>query len=527
MPEHQKVILTNHRRLRDKYRRTGADRVERAIQRLIRADEDRGIHSLLVYLDDRDQMRELGARAVTNASSAQQNKRAVDEVNAAIDPDYLLILGAPDVIPHQILRNPIGGGGGDDDLNVPSDLPYACEAEFGRKIEDFIAPSRVVGRIPNVQGDESPNYLLRLLLTARRWEQRPRSVYERGFVLTADVWKGSTHASARKLFGTSSDVRLAPPKAPPWSEAGLGRRAHFINCHGANSDFHFYGESGSGDFPVAHQSDRLRGVREGTVATAECCYGAELYDPDEVDAEPGIANSYLDGEAYGFFGSTNIAYGPPDGNGAADLICRYFLRNVQQGSSIGRAALEARQEFVRKNEPLNPVDLKTVGQFYLLGDPSIHPARRSTGTSLPGSKSSENALKRTRENRRRRRRRLESTANRLAESSRVTLSVPDRTRKRVIHERMKSFAAKVGAMEGSEVRVFDVREPRKTNGSGAPITRVRSKGLAFLLMIEPKGSARSKQKAMAAGGARIKTRRIVLATERNGKIESTREYLPR
>jgi hypothetical protein len=73
------------------------------------------------------------------------------------------------------------------------------------------------------------------------------------------------------------------------------------------------------------------------------------------------------------FGSTTIAYGPSEGNGAADLITQYFLQKVLAGASLGRAVLEARLQFAGQRTHLDPYDLKTLVQFYLLGDPSLQP----------------------------------------------------------------------------------------------------------------------------------------------------------
>jgi hypothetical protein len=55
------------------------------------------------------------------------------------------------------------------------------------------------------------------------------------------------------------------------------------------------------------------------------------------------------------------------------LACSYFVDGVLNGASIGRAALEARQRFVRQVTVLSPVNSKTLAQFNLLGDPSVHP----------------------------------------------------------------------------------------------------------------------------------------------------------
>jgi hypothetical protein len=79
----------------------------------------------------------------------------------------------------------------------------------------------------------------------------------------------------------------------------------------------------------------------------------------------------------GFWGSSTIAYGPADANDYADLICQYFLREVLNGASLGRACLQARQNYLQQAAPLDPVDLKTIAQFNLLGDPSVHPVKMS------------------------------------------------------------------------------------------------------------------------------------------------------
>ena len=96
-----------------------------------------------------------------------------------------------------------------------------------------------------------------------------------------------------------------------------------------------------------------------------------------------ICQSYLAQSAYGYFGSTTIAYGPAEGNGAADLITQYFLLEVQAGHSLGLAALKAQQRYVEQVDELDPIDLKTLAQFYLLGDPSVQPVKIDSATRTP------------------------------------------------------------------------------------------------------------------------------------------------
>jgi hypothetical protein len=368
-----KVIATNASVLSAKYGQ-GISKVSAAVDELIAADRDRGLTTMLVNLDDASTMTDLGAPAVKNPSDPQQAKAAVDGVHSAVTPDYLLLLGAVDVIPHQPLKNPLFADGEDDpDQFAYGDLPYACEAPYSDEPGDFIGPTRVVGRLPDLTGGSDPAYLAGLLEVAADWQSHPIDDYLSYLGVSARVWQGSTRLSLSNLFGSATDLQLSPTEGPNWTAELLGRRSHFINCHGAPADPKFYGQEGS-NYPVAHDAQVVTGnLAEGTVAAAECCYGAELYDPAASGGTTGLSSTYLGSGAYGFLGSSTIAYGPAEGNGAADLICQYFLRNVLAGASLGRATLQARQEFVREVSVVDPADMKTLAQFNLLGDPSIHP----------------------------------------------------------------------------------------------------------------------------------------------------------
>src|SRR5262245_59144398 len=376
-----KLIVTNVQALRSKYGSSGVDAIRAAVDALIAADAVRGLTTRLVDIASRSQMRAVRARAVADPDVRKPNKDAIDAAYRAAMPDYLVILGSVDVVPHQSLVNPLftDDPEGDDDRHVASDLPYACEAPYSRNIRDFRGPTRVVGRLPDITGADEPSYLVRLLRTAARYQTRPREAYDAYFGLTARVWRASTGLSLRTLFGSDEAMRQSPPDGPGWRAAELRRGLHFINCHGGPSAPEFYGQrtASSDDFPVAHDTEHVQGaIRNGTVVAAECCYGAELYDPRDAEGRRGICYAYLGGGAYGFFGSSTIAYGPSSGNGWADLLCRYFLEGVLRGASLGRAVLEARHTYLLGMSVLQPEDLKTLAQFNLLGAPSLHPVGR-------------------------------------------------------------------------------------------------------------------------------------------------------
>lgn len=366
-----KVIITNRGALREKYDEKFG-RVDRAIQRLITADQRRGLDTKLVAIDSEADMGAVHGKAVKEKEDQKAVKRAVDAVYDAYTPDYILILGAQDIVPHQDLKNPVYDPWGDDDRVVPSDMPYACEAPYSTRAGNFVGPTRVVGRVPDLVRSSDSAYLVSLLGTAARHRTRTRSEYRKYFSVSAEVWKASTALSLTRMFGSSASMATSPPKGPSWSNKELGRRVHFINCHGSPEDPNFYGQRGR-SYPVAHTAGKLvRKIMNGTVIAVECCYGAQLYDPADADMEPGICSTYLRDGAYGFFGSSTIAYGPSEGNGQADLICRYFIDEVLDGASLGEAALKARHRFAQAYTHLDPTDLKTLVQFHLLGDPSIH-----------------------------------------------------------------------------------------------------------------------------------------------------------
>ena len=112
---------------------------------MIAADAKRGIKSRFVYLDEAAAMKSFRGRAVTQPTDPRQNKEAIDAIFRAANPEYLMILGAPDVVPHQDMTNPVFDPSDDPDEYAWGDLPYACDAPYSRDIATFKGPTRVVG----------------------------------------------------------------------------------------------------------------------------------------------------------------------------------------------------------------------------------------------------------------------------------------------------------------------------------------------------------------------------------------------
>ena len=375
-----KVIVSNRTALVAKYGAAGVTRLTKAIKALIAADNKRGIGTRLVFLDNPTSMKGTSAAAVTQAADCASNKAAIDGIYRAWTPDYIVILGAHDVIPHQDLANPVYAGPTGDDLDrlAYGDLPYACESPYSKDINDFLGPTRVVSRLPDLTGGRDPAYLENLLKVAAGYAPREGALYGPYFAVTAAIWKKSSSLSTTQIFGSDGDLKSVPSASSKWPTPTLRRLVHFFNCHGADTSEKFYGQPASGaeTYPVALRGSFIDGkIAEGTIVAAECCYGAQLFDPKTLDGRAGMSNVYLANKAYGFFGSTTIAYGPEDSNADADLLCIYFLQNVLSGASLGRSVLQARQQFIRASSPLHPMDLKTLAQFNLYGDASLTPVK--------------------------------------------------------------------------------------------------------------------------------------------------------
>ncbi len=468
-----KIIVSNRAALIAKYGAGGVTRIKKAIDALIAADANRGIKSRLVYVDDAAAMKAFKGSAVTDHTSARQNKEAIDAIFRATDPEYLTILGALDVVPHQDMTNPTFDPPHDPDEYAYGDLPYACDAPYARDIATFKGPTRVVGRLPDLTNADEPSHLLALIAIAAKHKSRDVTDYGKYFGLSTHSWRKSTELSLFNAFGNSAALTIAPPSGPTHPRSRLAPLAHFINCHGGPSDPAFYGEKGNSQPESLTSRTIAYKIKPGTVAAVECCYGAELYDSVTLSLPLPICQRYLVQGAYGYFGSSTIAYGPEKGNGAADLITQYFLLAVLEGASLGRAALLARQRFVQQTAELDPVDLKTLGQFNLLGDASVHPAQIASATIVPKGVDRGRS---SRQERRERRARLRTVGEFLQETKPTASRKARKVRKSAtVRKALANIAREAGIGARKDFTAFDVKSPRRARPRGTKATAVASR----------------------------------------------------
>jgi hypothetical protein len=388
-----KVILSNRGALRKKYGDPFPE-LDEALGDLAEADAVDGIETKILYLDDETTMRAHGAEPVTVPDREKQNKTAVDAVVASLKPDYILLLGATDVIPHQRLENPFEAPS-DPDYGVPSDLPYGCDGPYSGDITHFLTPKRVVGRLPDVRGRTGNRaYFLQVIRNSvAHRAPRPESVFRDCLAFCREDVAEYTRLIMETTFGSGEALQVVDQDANPhWSGEQMAKFVHYGNCHGMPFRPMFFG---TGTDNVMMDLERLDAhpLSPGMVAAYEACYGAQLYDPKNprVPADgTGICSTYLQKGCVAYFGSSNTSFGSkritpgnsvsPTDLGNADLITQYFLKNLLSGCSTGQACLNARHDFVeemtRRRTGMTPTALKTLAQFNLLGDPSITPVER-------------------------------------------------------------------------------------------------------------------------------------------------------
>src|SRR4051812_44822461 len=143
-----KIIVSNRSVLLKKYQKAGLEQIEAGVRKLIAADARRGIESKLIYLDDVS-IRGFRAIPVRHSDRGHEYKNAIDALCRWFEPDYVMILGSSDVVPHIQISNLTGD---EDGLIIDSDLPYACDRPFHRNARHFLSPTRVLGRLPDING---------------------------------------------------------------------------------------------------------------------------------------------------------------------------------------------------------------------------------------------------------------------------------------------------------------------------------------------------------------------------------------
>jgi len=387
IPKTLKLSVTVKRHLERKYNAASLKEIGRAVKHWINKDAHRGIRTVHVAVDDPAAMRALRVRPVTGKATAAKIKRAIDDLWKRLAPDYLVLFGSADIVPMFEVVNPSHDPEGDHDKKVPTDNPYACSMGFSSsKRRSYLIPDRVIGRIPDMLHDNDPAWFVEYLKTATSWESKGARFYNEKFAICCHSWKRAGLECIRyigKPGKPTSHLFISPPTSDVSASARkhLSARLHMIKCHGSQFRTAFYGQERK-RYPeaIASATQKAR-IKPATVAAAMCCYGAQIFSPADPGAiDPGewpLASTYLRSGAFGFVGSTMLAWLGDTELSYADWIVAAYLKSILGGASIGRAFLESKQDYVRwvnlQGYAIDLADEKTLIEYVLLGDPSIHP----------------------------------------------------------------------------------------------------------------------------------------------------------
>lgn len=489
MPSSIKLCVTVQANLAAKYSASALARIDKALQAWIKADAARGITTLHVPLDDAAAMKAQDVTALTGKATPVKVKRALDALCRKLKPEYVVIFGGDEIVPMFRVPNPSFDPNGDTDKEVPTDNPYACTTAYSAKNrKSYLVPDRVLGRINDLTGSGDANWLVGYLKRATSWKPRARSSYDSAYAVCCDQWKGAGLACMQYLGLPTADLQISPPTVDATVPARnrLARELHMIKCHGAELDARFYGQKGD-DFPVVLDSATLKPrLRPGTLAAAMCCYGAQVYAPGDPAAQPAsqwsMASTYLRQGAVGFAGATMIAWVGVEEMACADWIVCSYLKGALNGASLGRALLEAKQDYVKwlatQGWPTDQPDEKTLIEFVLLGDPSLHPVMPP---AVPAMKAVAAATRRVgappvsplqvEERRQRRELRIEMASQiRRALPARVEVDAPPPERARALFNAVQPLFGKgvMNLLDPSYVHAEKLVRPPRTAPAAAP-----------------------------------------------------------
>jgi hypothetical protein len=399
------VIMTSRKQLEKIYGPNTANVIDELLVKLVSLIQnlpDWG--ALLFYPDDPERLSELGIKPVFGSDPWQIKLSLADLDNALAKRGEmigaLLIVGGPEIVPFHNLPNPTY----DNDLDVPSDNPYACINE------NYFIAQWPVGRLPGEAGTDAGLLLAQIRGMIHQYQQRNKygksvavnvatfinmilqffsnltssvSQHPKNFGYSAEIWQRAS-AEVYKPIGNAKDMRLSPPihASSLQLNADSGLRAGYFNLHGVKDGPHWYGQkdftsqSNGPDYPIAlspqmfddrHPSPKL--------VLTEACYGAHI---EGKRFDQALSLKCLDTGTQTFIGSTCIAYGsitPP--LIAADYLAETFWQKVLEGLPAGYALMQAKlslaEEMVKSQGFLDGEDQKTLLSFVLYGDPlAVH-----------------------------------------------------------------------------------------------------------------------------------------------------------
>ncbi|MDW8147059.1 MAG: tetratricopeptide repeat protein [Roseiflexaceae bacterium] len=387
------IVLSSRAALHQRFGADGFAALDRRLRQYATALQRRGVMAHICYCDDANSLRlEDGVATAPVAAEAGALRDLLRTLSGALAErgralGAALIIGGDEIVPFHRLPNPLP----DDDIVVLSDNPYATDDPA------YIAPQRMVARLPDGNsGDPSLLFAQLDRMTAYHYGSRPQANRSRRFFgqrrahdapeldiwsagYCAEIWKDVSRAVLDALTADAPLTSSPPHLAETLDLRALhNRRLLYFNLHGAAGLPNFYGQpdtvwpGAATRLPVALRPNQVDAdMADGVLILSEACYGAEIIGRT---VDTSIPLRALARGALAVVGATVNAYGSlSDPLIGADLLFQHILKHLARGEPIGRALHQARiefaQEMYRRQGFLDDVDIKTLIEFVLLGDP--------------------------------------------------------------------------------------------------------------------------------------------------------------
>jgi hypothetical protein len=359
------LIVTQRLTLEAQYATSGYSEIRATLAKLPR-QQDR-----VLVVDDPLEMQAWGLDPVSSADGIKATLRYLGATYPSV-VDSVFIIGGSGIVPFFSLANPVTNRGVDGDELVLTDNPYGSAADA---LQEYLAPSVPVGRLP-VPDDAG---LDDFVAAIERVIDPPAKTGQPGAALFVnDDW-----------LAYSQRVATALPDPRTWhvspgylmdasSVSAAGYQTLYFNLHGFSSDADWSGYSTAQRkfVPAVEPQDLETSFVAGSLAFAECCYGAQIAGRSPQDS---CALKLLQAGAT-FIGATGIAFGSYVASDFllqdADFLVRAFFQAVQRGYPVGSALMVARKAYLSDSSENQQgqnwqCKQKTLLQFVLYGNPAL------------------------------------------------------------------------------------------------------------------------------------------------------------
>lgn len=344
------MLVTNKTTLGDKY----GSHLAAVLDLLVRLN---GHHnkinpeSTLYYIDDAVSMKDIAPPVRDNNKA--QTKAAVDAIFDKKNPDCVVLVGAGDIVAFQELKDPTDTTGL---AVIQSDLPYACAYPCSDDVRRFLAPERIVTRIPDVVNDAAEG-----MLVLENAVQQAMSPGKAAIDYAGEPWAVCTQCREPALkgllklvYGMDKPYATCPYNGPCWDPVtSYKRKVHAHILHGGVRSTFLGGES-NGDPSVRYEAVHIdmvdAAVEDGVILLERACHGAQLFDPQKCAKGKGLplANAYLKRKAWAVIGSTTTNYSCNSAMYFSDYLVGYFGKYLlEPATSIGAAFLAARKQVIK------------------------------------------------------------------------------------------------------------------------------------------------------------------------------------